>query len=59
MEEYFIQYLARVMRTEAVEPIIFDLVDNQKGLKKHFGQRKKVYLKAGGIIKEKKISDII
>ena len=51
MEEYFIQYLARVMRTEEVEPIIFDLVDNHKGLKKHFGQRKKVYIKAGGNIK--------
>ena len=51
MEEYFIQYLARVMRTEEVEPIIFDLVDNHKGLKKHFGQRKKVYMKAGGNIK--------
>ena len=53
MEEYFIQYLARVMRTEEVEPIVFDLVDDHKGLKKHFGQRKKVYTKAGGIIKEK------
>ena len=51
MEEYFIQYLARVMRTEEVEPIVFDLVDNHKGLKKHFSQRKKVYLKAGGTIK--------
>ena len=54
MEEYFIQYLARVMRTEEVEPIVFDLVDNHKGLKKHFGHRKKVYLKAGGIIKKYK-----
>ena len=37
MEEYFIQYLARVMRTEEVEPIVFDLVDNHPSLKKHFG----------------------
>jgi len=51
MEEYFIQYLARVMRTEKVEPIVFDFVDNHKGLKKHFGQRKKVYIKSGGTIK--------
>ena len=51
MEEYFIQYLARVMRTEQVEPIVFDLVDNHKGLRKHFAQRKKVYTKAGGVIK--------
>lgn len=54
MEEYFIQYLARVMRTEQVEPIVFDLVDNHKGLKKHFAQRKKVYIKAGGTIQEYK-----
>lgn len=51
MEEYFIQYLARVMRTEKVEPIVFDLVDEHRGLKKHFGHRKKVYVKAGGTIK--------
>lgn len=50
MEEYFIQYLARVMRTEEVKPIVFDLVDNNKGLKKHFSERKKVYIKAGGKI---------
>lgn len=51
VEEYFIQYLARVMRTEEVEPIVFDLVDDHKGLKKHFTERKKVYTKAGGTIK--------
>jgi len=50
MEEYFIQYLARVMRTEKVEPIVFDLVDDHKVLKKHFAHRKKVYMKAGGTI---------
>jgi hypothetical protein len=54
MEEYFIQYLARVMRTEEVEPIVFDLVDNHPALKKHFGHRKKVYTKAGGVIKDYK-----
>lgn len=51
MEEYFIQYLARVMRTEEVEPIVFDIVDNHKSLKKHFAERKKVYTKSGGVIK--------
>ena len=30
IEEYFIQYLARVMRTEEVKPMVFDLVDNNK-----------------------------
>jgi superfamily II DNA or RNA helicase len=52
VEEYFIQYLARVMRTEQVQPIVFDLVDPHKSLKKHFAERKKVYLKAGGVIKD-------
>jgi superfamily II DNA or RNA helicase len=51
IEEYFIQYLARVMRTEQVKPIVFDLVDNNKSLKRHFTERKKVYQKAGGEIK--------
>jgi superfamily II DNA or RNA helicase len=52
VEEYFIQYLARVMRTEQVKPIVFDLVDPHRSLKKHFSERKKVYLKAGGVIKD-------
>lgn len=52
VEEYFIQYLARVMRTEQVKPIVFDLVDPHKSLKKHFTERKKVYLKSGGVIKD-------
>lgn len=50
VEEYFIQYLARVMRTEEVKPVVFDLVDNDKALKRHFSERKKVYQKAGGVI---------
>lgn len=50
MEEYFIQYLARVMRTEEVEPIVFDLVDKHKGFQKHFSHRKKIYMKCGGTI---------
>ena len=51
VEEYFIQYLARVMRTEEVKPIVFDLVDCHPSLKKHFSSRKAVYKKAGGVIK--------
>jgi len=50
IEEYFIQYLARVMRTEEVKPVVFDLIDNNKSLKRHFTERKKVYQKAGGVI---------
>lgn len=51
VEEYFIQYLARVMRTEQVKPIVFDIVDNHPTLKRHFRTRKEVYEKAGGTIK--------
>jgi superfamily II DNA or RNA helicase len=51
MEEYFIQYLGRVMRTEEVEPIIFDFVDEHPILQRHFQTRKKVYQESGGIIK--------
>ena len=50
LEQYFIQYLGRVFRTEEVEPLIFDLVDNNNILKKHFATRRSVYTQAGGKI---------
>lgn len=50
IEEYFIQYLGRVFRTRNQIPIVFDLVDNQQTLKRHYNTRKEVYLKHGGII---------
>jgi len=49
--EYFIQYLGRVFRTESVEPIIFDFVDDHSILYKHYLKRRKVYLEHGGVIK--------
>jgi superfamily II DNA or RNA helicase len=49
-EEYFIQYLGRVFRRPDVEPIIFDIVDDNPILKRHFLTRKKVYQEAGGKI---------
>jgi superfamily II DNA or RNA helicase len=52
LEQYFIQYLGRCMRTEKVEPIIFDLVDNNPILKKHFDTRRKVYIEHGGMVKQ-------
>jgi superfamily II DNA or RNA helicase len=52
MEEYFIQYLGRVFRTQEVEPIIFDLVDNNGILKKHFTTRRGIYLEHGGTVKK-------
>ena len=52
VEEYFVQYLGRVFRTKDHEPIIFDLVDNNSILNKHFNTRRSVYQKHGGTIKE-------
>lgn len=51
-EEYMIQILARVIRTREVQPIVFDIVDNHGVLQKHFLVRKRVYEKAGGVIKD-------
>jgi superfamily II DNA or RNA helicase len=56
VEEYFIQYLGRIMRKEAKNeeelPYIFDLVDNNAILKKHFYTRRKIYIDHGGKIKD-------
>lgn len=52
LEQYFIQYLGRVFRTEEVEPIVFDLVDNNSILKKHYSTRKRVYEESGGYIEK-------
>ena len=50
VEEYFIQYLGRCMRTKDDKPIIFDLVDENNLLKKHYNTRRKIYEKHGGVI---------
>ena len=52
VEEYFIQYLGRVFRTEDVIPIIFDLIDDFNTLKRHYYTRRKIYIEHGGIIKK-------
>ena len=51
VEEYFVQYLGRVFRTKEVKPIIFDLVDINKTLEKHYNTRLKVYKEHGGTVK--------
>lgn len=51
--EYFIQYLGRVFRTETVEPIIFDFVDEHSILYKHYLKRRKVYIEHGGTVNNK------
>lgn len=56
---YFEQPLGRVFRTEDVEPIVFDIVDNFDLLRKHAKQREKIYKEIGGeitIIKKKIIN---
>ena len=57
IEEYFIQYLGRVFRTKEVKPIIFDLIDDNSVLAKHFNTRQAIYKEHGGHIKEFKFSE--
>ena len=57
VEEYFIQYLGRCMRTREGVPVVFDLVDDNGVLKKHYGTRKKIYKRHGGVIKDYKINE--
>ena len=48
---YYIQFLGRVFRTETVVPNIFDILDNNNVLKKHYEKREEVYKKSMGEIK--------
>lgn len=50
LENYFIQVLGRVLRTKEVKPIIFDLLDENKILDKHFKTRNETYKEVGGKI---------
>ena len=49
-EAYSIQTIGRVFRTKDKEPIIFDLVDNNGILMKHYKTRLEIYKKSGGVI---------
>ena len=51
LEAYFIQYLGRVFRKKEIVPIVFDLVDQNNILKKHFRTREETYISHGGIIR--------
>ena len=51
IEEYFVQYLGRVFRIKDTEPVVFDLVDDNGILKKHFKTRRGVYQTHGGVVK--------
>lgn len=50
VEEYYIQYLGRITRRPDVEPLIFDIVDKNPTLARHFATRRKVYKEIGGTI---------
>jgi superfamily II DNA or RNA helicase len=52
LQAYFQQYMGRVCRTETVVPIIFDIVDKNPILEKHFQVRKTAYIEHGGVIKD-------
>lgn len=51
IQSYYVQYIGRCMRTETVVPIIFDIVDKNPILEKHFKTRCSVYLEHGGTVK--------
>jgi len=51
-DAYFIQTLGRVFRTLNTTPIVFDLIDNNPILFRHYKNREEVYKKSGGIIKK-------
>lgn len=50
LQNYFVQALGRVLRRPDIEPIIFDLIDENRILESHFKSRKQVYLEIGGKI---------
>jgi superfamily II DNA or RNA helicase len=50
--DYFSQALFRVFRTRESEPIVFDIVDKNGILFKHYLERREIYLKHGGIVKD-------
>ena len=52
IEQYFIQYLGRIIRRKDVQPVVFDLVDINPILKKHFRTRCSVYTDHGGSVKD-------
>ena len=48
VESYFIQILGRIFRRRDNIPFVFDLVDDNPILKKHFETRKNIYIESGG-----------
>jgi superfamily II DNA or RNA helicase len=59
VEEYFIQYLGRCMRTRDNIPVVFDIVDDYSILAKHYATRKKIYQKHGGKIENFDLNTLV
>ena len=57
-EEYFVQYLGRIFRKRDIEPIVYDFVDKNGILEKHFKTRKEIYTEHGGTIKQYDIENL-
>ena len=55
LKNYFLQYLGRCFRDPAVEPYIFDLLDENGILKSHFFKRRDQYIHSGGLIRNYKL----
>jgi superfamily II DNA or RNA helicase len=51
IQQYYIQALGRVLRRPDVEPIVFDLLDENPILRIHYETRAKVYREIGGTVK--------
>ena len=51
VEEYFIQYLGRILE-EDVQPIVFDILDQNPILAKHYRTRQKIYKDHGGVVEK-------
>lgn len=58
LDSYYIQALGRIFRLKDTIPIVFDLVDNNPILLKHYKNRSEVYRKAGGKIKSFSVDDL-
>lgn len=57
MKEYFVQYLGRVVGRSARRPIVFDLVDKNYLLHKHWEIRRDIYSEHGGEIQSINVSN--
>ena len=50
LDSYYIQALGRIFRTKDTVPVVFDLVDDNPILIKHYKNRREVYTECGGKI---------